>query len=157
MINLAFPNGLPKNVYVIEANQNHSTYRLSELAKAVIIYGTKTGLELAARGIPVIVCGEAWIKGKSISFDPNNLVEYQNLLKSKSLVMTPEMKVRAVRFAYHFFERSALELSFLGCNKGNLNLIIDEAGVKSIIDGNDPILESICSEIENKKGMFIGG
>jgi hypothetical protein len=157
VISSAFPEGLPENVHVIEAHEEHSTYRLSELCQAAIIYGTKTGLELAARGIPVIVCGEAWIKDKGMSFDPHNVDEYIGLLRSPPLVMTNEMKERAVRFAYHFFERVALELSFLRSTAGDLNLEIDDTYVNSIADGSNPVLERICEEIESDSGYFIGG
>ncbi len=34
------------------------------LCDAVLIYGTKTGVELSSRGIPVVVAGEAWVRGK---------------------------------------------------------------------------------------------
>ena len=47
VIDNAFPKGLPSNVHIIEADEDHSTYRLSELSQASIIYGTKTGLELS--------------------------------------------------------------------------------------------------------------
>lgn len=157
IIDEAFPNGLPDNVHVIDAHEDHSSYRLAELSQAAIIYGTKTGLELAARGVPVIACGEAWIKGKSISFDPESVEEYATLLRSPSLEMTADMKRRAVRFAYHFFERVALELPFLRSTKGDLVLEIDEANIGAVTDGENPMLERICSEIEMDTGMFIGG
>jgi len=157
VIDAAFPDGVPDNVHIVEAYENHSTYRLSELSQAAIIYGTKTGLELSARGIPVIVCGEAWIKGKGISFDPVSTQEYAALLRSPTLEMTSEMQQRALRFAYHFFERAALELPFLRSTKGDLVLEIDEANIDAITHGADPVLEKICAEIETDSGQFIGG
>ena len=152
-----FPEGLPQNIKIINANENHSTYRLSEICSAAIIFGTKTGLELSARGIPVIVCGEAWIKDKNISFDPKTKEEYENLLKVGNLKMTSSMKERAIRFAYHFFERTALELPFLGSISGNLTLTIDEKNIDVIANGKNKVLEKICDEIEAYTGYFIGG
>jgi hypothetical protein len=157
IIDAAFPNGVPDNVYIIAPFEDHSTYRLAELSNAAIIYGTKTGLELSANGLPVIVCGEAWIKGKGISFDPQTVEQYLEILKRGDLKMSPEMITRAIRFAYHFFERAALEMPFLKSTNGDLVLEIDPESVASIIDGSSPALEKLCSEIEHDKGLFIGG
>ncbi len=157
LIDVAFPEGIPTNVHIVEAHEDHSTYRLSELSQAAIIYGTKTGLELSARGIPVIVCGEAWIKDRNISFDPATVEEYAQLLRSTTLEMTPEMQDRALRFAYHFFERAALELPFLRSTKGDLVLEIDDENIDAITRGTDAVLERICTEIEKNSGLFIGG
>ena len=43
----------------------------------MIIYATKTGIELAARGIPVIVAGESWLRGKEIGFDCDDRQAYE--------------------------------------------------------------------------------
>ena len=157
LIDKAFPDGLAKNIHVIEAEEDHSTYRLAELCQAAIIYGTKTGLELAAKGGPVIVCGEAWIKGKGISFDPDSVSEYLEFLKAPEIRMNEEMLTRAQRFAFHFFERVALELPFLSSTTGDLILKIDERQVHVVNDATNSVLEKICSEIEIDTGFFIGG
>lgn len=157
VIEEAFPKGVPPNVHIIDASEDHSTYRLAELSQAAIIYGTKTGLELSARSVPVIVCGEAWIKDKGISFDPSSKEEYADMLRAEQLEMTEEMIRRARRFAYHFFERAALELPFLKSTKGDIVLEIDPLGLDAITKGTDKNLEMICAEIENETGVFIGG
>ena len=53
----AFPR-LPANVCVVPPDSPMSTYAAAEACDAVIIYGTKTGVELTSLGIPVIVAGE---------------------------------------------------------------------------------------------------
>ncbi len=57
---------LPHNIAIIGSREEISTYALADASDAVIIYATKTGIELAARGIPVIVAGESWLRGKGI-------------------------------------------------------------------------------------------
>ena len=72
-----FPS-LPNNIFIVDSDNPISTYVLAEDCNAAIIYGTKTGVELAARGVPVIVAGEAWIRNKGISIDvssPENYIE----------------------------------------------------------------------------------
>ena len=74
-----FPK-LPKNVALIKASADISTYDLAQASDSVIIYATKTGIELAARGIPVIVAGESWLRGKEIGFDCDDRQAYETLL-----------------------------------------------------------------------------
>src|SRR5262245_18244532 len=57
-IRKAFPQ-LPANVFVIPPENDSSTYAAMYQCNAVLIYGTKTGVELTSAGIPVVVAGEA--------------------------------------------------------------------------------------------------
>ncbi|MBW1897326.1 MAG: capsule biosynthesis protein, partial [Deltaproteobacteria bacterium] len=75
----AFPT-LPQNVFIIPPESRVSTYAAMLQCDAVIIYGTKTGVELTSIGIPVIVAGEAWIRNKGITLDAGSIKAYLNLL-----------------------------------------------------------------------------
>ena len=74
-IRTAFPE-LPQNVFVVPPESRVSTYAAMLQCDAVIIYGTKTGVELTSMGVPVIVAGEAWIRNKGITLDANSPEEY---------------------------------------------------------------------------------
>src|ERR1700752_2271093 len=67
----AFPV-LPVNVIVVPPESQVSTYAAMLQCNAVIIYGTKTGVELTSVGKPVIVAGEAWIRNKGITLDASS-------------------------------------------------------------------------------------
>ena len=64
---------LPNNVFIIPPESQISTYALMDMCNAVAIYNTKTGIEVASEGIPTIVAGEAWIRGKGFAIDVNSL------------------------------------------------------------------------------------
>lgn len=102
----AFPR-LPPNVVVVPPESRLSTYALMECADAALIFGTKTGVELAAMGIPVIVAGEAWVRGKGFTLDAESEEGYYRLLDRLPLgrPMEPRQVERARRYAYHFFFR----------------------------------------------------
>ena len=70
-----FPT-LPPNVFVIPPESPISTYVTMTQCRAVVIYGTKTGVELTSEGIPVIVAGEAWIRDKGLTLDARSPEEY---------------------------------------------------------------------------------
>jgi hypothetical protein len=114
-IEKAFPC-LPRNVFLVRPESRISTYVAMSRCDSVIIYGTKTGVELAASGIPVIVAGEAWIRGKGVTFDAESEAAYFQLLDALpfSTALDPERRDRALRYAYHFFFRRMIPL---GCVK----------------------------------------
>jgi hypothetical protein len=92
-----------------------STYALTDHANAIAIYNTKTGVEVAAQGRPVIVAGEAWIRGKGFSIDVSTPEHYFEVLDRLpfSTGMSAEQIDRAIRYAYHFFFRRMIPLPFI--------------------------------------------
>ncbi len=113
-IRSAFPD-MPKNVFIIGPESTVSTYAAMDRCDSVIIYGTKTGVELTSVGIPVIVGGEAWIRNKGMTLDASNADDYFRHLDTLPLGkrMAPAMVERARKYAYHFFFRRMLPLPFL--------------------------------------------
>lgn len=103
---------LPSNVFVVPPESNISTYVLSELCEAVIIYGTKTGVELTSVGIPVIVAGEAWIRNKGVTTDATSPESYRQILDSlpKNKRLGEDTISRARKYAYHFFFRRMIPI-----------------------------------------------
>ncbi|HYD73442.1 MAG TPA: capsular biosynthesis protein, partial [Candidatus Binatia bacterium] len=68
---------LPPNVRVVGPESALSSYALAERADAALIFGTKLGVELSAIGIPVIVAGEAWVRGKGFTHDATSPEDYE--------------------------------------------------------------------------------
>jgi hypothetical protein len=118
-IRKAFPS-LPANVAVIPPESDASTYVAMGACDAVIIYGTKTGVELTSIGIPVIVAGEAWIRNKGVTIDPATRADYFRALDTLPLRqrMSEEIVARARRYAHHFFFRRMIPLEFMEPQKG---------------------------------------
>ena len=106
---------LPTHIRVIGPEDNTSTYVLCAAADTVIIYGTKTGLELVARGTPVVVCGEAWIRNKGLTTDVTTQQMYAETLAALpcSEKLPQEQRELGERYAYHFFFRRMIEVSSL--------------------------------------------
>jgi hypothetical protein len=113
-IEKAFP-ALPSNVKLIPPESQVSTYTLAENCNAVTIFNTKMGIEAACMGVPVIVAGEAWIRGKGFSWDADSPEEYFGILDDlpfKSKLQDRQLE-RAKRYAYHFFFRRMIPLPFI--------------------------------------------
>lgn len=150
-----FPE-LPPNIIVIQPESSISTYPVMELCKTVIIYGTKAGVELTSKGIPVIVAGEAWIKNKGITIDPKTKDEYFNILSRLPLEnMNEEDIIKAKLYAYHFFFRRMIPLDFM--DKEKKEKMMYSFKINSLIDfsiGNYKGLDVICDGIINKSDFI---
>ena len=105
---------LPPNVHIIPPESRISTYAAMERCNAVLIFGTKTGVELSATGVPVVVAGEAWVRNKGITLDAESEEGYFELLDRLPLPsrLPPETVERARKYAYHFFFRRMIPLEF---------------------------------------------
>ena len=103
---------LPKNIIIVKPEQNVSTYKLMKSCGLGLIFATKAGIELAAQGVPIVVAGESWIRGKGLSYDPNSQQEYFDLLDrfsqdSNNLKVDQEA---ALKFAHFFFFQQSFEV-----------------------------------------------
>ncbi len=100
------------NITVIPPESNISTYELIEKSRVVIVYNTKTGIEAAYRKKPVVIAGEAWIRGKGIGWDAKDSQDYIEILDlfKHSLQMSPLQLRRARQYAYHFFFRRMISI-----------------------------------------------
>ena len=146
----AFPK-LPKNIALIKPSAEISTYGLAQASDAVIIYATKTGIELAARGIPVIVAGESWLRGKEIGFDCDDQQAYETLLAALPVGqrLDAERTARAQRYAYHFFFRRMIQLPGLrrAQVQGAPYEIAAPQGLAAFGPGASAALDCVCDGI----------
>jgi capsule polysaccharide modification protein KpsS len=101
------------NIVVIQPSDQTSTYDLIERARVVIIYNTKTGIEASCMGKPVITAGEAWIKGKGISYDAFSPREYVNYLNwfTNPRKLSRLQKNNAKKYAYYFFFKRMIRIN----------------------------------------------
>lgn len=147
-IRKVFPS-LPANIAVILPESDVSTYVAMEACDSVIIYGTKTGVELASVGIPVIVAGEAWIRNKGVTIDPATREDYFHTLDCLPLRrrMAPAEVARARRYAHHFFFRRMIPLEFMEPREGWPPYYPRLGSLAPLERGTSPGLDLICDGI----------
>ncbi len=143
-----FPK-LPSNVFIIPPESHASTYAVMSQCDSVIIYGTKTGVELTSIGIPVIVAGEAWIRGKGVTLDASSVIDYRALLDRLPLGgrMPSEQIQRARKYAFHFFYRRMIPLPFMHARKGSPAFAPDLQNIAQLQPGSFDGLDVICNGI----------
>jgi hypothetical protein len=141
---------LPPNVRVVPAESDVSTYTLSEIVDAGIVYTTKVGLEFACRGIPMVVVGEPFYRGKGFTWDPTTPEEYFEILESlpRGARMAPEAVARAKKYAHYYFYRRHLELDYLEpYTQFDPRTAYTLRSLEQLLPGQDPNLDLICEGI----------
>ncbi len=144
----AFP-ALPENVRLIGPESGLSTYACMELCDSVLIYGTKTGVELTAVGIPVVVAGEAWIRGKGLTSDAADAHDYFRILEGlpRGRRLDADTVARARRYAFHFFFRRMIPLGAVRQLEGWPPFSMDVPSLDALAPGRDPGLDTVLTGI----------
>ncbi len=138
---------LPENIHVVGHDSPLNTYALMALCRSVLIYGTKTGVELTPLGQPVIVAADAWIRGKGLTLDASTKQEYTALLERAASLppLDDDTVARARRYAFHYFFRRMIPLSSLEADRDEVTFSI--TSLDDLSPGNDPGLDVICAGI----------
>ena len=107
------------------------------------------GVELSASGIPVIVAGEAWIRGKGLTVDSTNKDDYLAKLKTLPFKDNLDSKIiqNAKKYAYHFFFRRMIPLKSVSESSGWPPFDIKLNNLDELRPGSDKGLDVICNGI----------
>ena len=119
----------------------------------VIIYGTKTGVELTSMGIPTVVAGEAWIRNKGITTDAVNATQYFEMLDQlpEGKRLDERITQRARKYAYHFFFRRMIPVSYMKESTVGSPFRLELESIRQLLPGSDLGLDVICDGILNGK------
>jgi hypothetical protein len=145
----AFPE-LPPNIVIIPPESRISTYAVMEACDAVIVYGTKTGVELTSLGIPVIVAGEAWIRNKGVTVDAASADDYFRILDRLPFRkrMSEDLIARARKYAYHFFFRRMIPVAQVApTGLKDPQFRVEVAELADLLPGRSLGLDVICDGI----------
>ena len=107
VIKAALPE-LPAHIKLIPPLEKVNTYDLMEIAGLGLAYTTTVGMEMAMRGVPVILAGQTHYRGRGFTYDPATWDEYfdtANRLLSDLPAhrLSQEQVESAWNYAYRFF------------------------------------------------------
>lgn len=97
-----------RSIHVVAPMDKINTYDIMELASLGLTYTTTVGLEMAMRGIPVIVAGKTHYRNRGFTQDPNSWEQYFGMLNQalgdlSAGRLGPETVEAARNYAYRFF------------------------------------------------------
>lgn len=104
-----FPT-LPEHVRVIKPGDPVNTYSLMRMSNFGLVFASTTGMEMATRGIPVVVCGKIHYARRGFTTDPATAAEYfatlERMTANKDLTRLSREEVALARcYAYLYFEK----------------------------------------------------
>jgi hypothetical protein len=142
---------LPANVRVVEADDPTSSYAFMDIAALGLVYTSTVGLELAARGVPVVVAADTHYRGRGFTVDPVSSDDYwrQADLHLASPPDAPErerIRELARRYAALFFFRFHNVLGAV-TEDGRSRPRIRTGHASDLDPGLDPAMDRIVSGI----------
>ena len=149
---------LPENIKLIDGTEKFSSYTLSNISEAVIVYATKLSFELPCFGQNVIICGEAFAKNKGFTLDPETQDEYFKILdKVTYLEKLNEKKIKlARRYSYHFFFRKSMEIkSLITLENKYPPFKLKENFYDIVKNKKDDSIEALCDKVLYNKETFL--
>tara|TARA_B100001057_G_scaffold500435_1_gene615469 strand:- start:1222 stop:2973 length:1752 start_codon:yes stop_codon:yes gene_type:complete len=115
---------MPKNVRIIGPDSNISSYILSDMSDLSIVYGSNIALEIALRGNPLIIAGEAFCRGKGFSIDPSSKEEYFKILSQNEKIEgnTKDQIQLAEKYSYHWNFRRIFNFDYASTDVSGKNM-----------------------------------
>ena len=98
----------PVHIRVVGPDEKVNTYDCMEIAGLGLAYTTTVGMEMAMRGVPVILAGNTHYRGRGFTFDPSSWDEYYATLNRllsdlPACRLSQEQVETAWNYAYRFF------------------------------------------------------
>ncbi len=99
---------IPPHIHLIRPEEKVNTYDLADITDLGLVYTTTVGMEMAMRGIPVIVSGQTHYRNRGFTYDPQSWEAYFKMLDSLlndlgSARLSQEQVALSWRYAYLFF------------------------------------------------------
>jgi hypothetical protein len=99
---------VPPQIHLIEPEEKINTYDVADITDLGLVYTTTVGLEMAMRGIPVVVAGQTHYRNRGFTYDPDSWESYFEMLETllgdlESARLTQDQVELSWRYAYLFF------------------------------------------------------
>jgi hypothetical protein len=99
---------LPEHIRLIGPRDTINTYDLIEVADLGLVYTTTVGMEMAMKGLPVIVAGQTHYRSRGFTYDPDSWVGYFKLLGQmldhpQTYQLSRAQVERALQYIYGYF------------------------------------------------------
>ena len=147
----AHAGALPQNVRVVQAEDPTSSYVFMDEADLGLVYTSTVGLELAARGVPVVVAAATHYRGRGFTVDPVNPDEYW--AAADALMAAPPDSVArartselARRYASLFFFRFHNVLAAV-TEDGRSSPRIRATAASDLDPGGDPAMDRVVAAV----------
>ena len=150
---------LPATVHVVHADSDVSSYSLIDMASVGLVYTSTVGLEMAARGIPVVCAGVTHYGRRGFTLDPGTPRDYWEAIE-RLIESPPDTAERsrarelARRYAYLFFFRYHQFLDVVH-EEGRSRPRVTVNSASDLAPGRHPALDRVLEGILTGDGPVI--
>ena len=141
---------LPPGIIVVPSTSPISSYTLMDMADCGLCYASSTGIELAVRGVPVLVAGRVHYRGKGFTIDVDDATTYERQLDAVMAGQQPMPRERiaeiARRYAHFIYFRTSMPFDLVHCGEGE-HPVLTYASEKDLLPGRNRSLDIICDGI----------
>mgnify|MGYP003994568403 FL=1 len=152
---------IPENIFVLSPKVSISVYDLLPLSKVGLVFTTSVGMEMAARGIPVITAGKSHYRGYGFTYDPPSQLEYFEILKNildnnqevdRTNMIDLSMKFIKFNFFHYFSKVGLMEFSIGKEKKSDTDIKIDT--ILQLKKGHNLYFDYVLDCIETGDGIL---
>jgi hypothetical protein len=113
------------------------------------------GVELVMLGTPVVVAGEAFMRGKGFTLDPGSADEYFSLLGRLPDLEEPSKAAieRARKWYYYYFFRLMMPFPFYDLERDGAARLSFQS-LADLLPGRSPGLDVVCRGILDGQTVF---
>lgn len=105
-----------KNITVIPAWDDVSSYSLLDHAEKIIVFGSTIGAEAVFWGKPVILLAGAYYYYLDICYTPQNIFQ---LIKYLNSVLVPKRNINAIKLGFYYMSQKGFELNKIKLERTN--------------------------------------
>lgn len=143
---------LPKNIAVLKPDTPLSAYDLIKSGTIGITFNGTIALEMATRGMPVLVTGDSHYKDAGVVYEIKTLKEYLNLFDNpKKLISFAKNNIElAKKYAYFYFLKLPIKIPFYSEDKWSTINWKCLSNPEEVLTDNSNIIKICRKIIENK-------
>jgi hypothetical protein len=140
---------LPRNVRVVPARHELSSYALMGCCQAGLVYTSTAGLEMALRGKPVVVSARVYYRGCGFTYDVERATDYGAVIAQAFDAPRLDSKTinLARRFAYLLLFRYLHKLPVVNQRAGRLP-ILEPSETELLLPGALPEFDHLLAAIQ---------
>lgn len=150
-----YPN-LPDNILFIKPASNMTSYNVSQIVDAIILFGSTMSLELAIQKKIVIQSGMNNVSNKGIVFDcftKDELYNHLNMVKNNEISFSNEMYNNALKYAFYWIYKRHIVESTIELDK----LVFEKYNFKNNKEFlEDEMLNFVFNKINNNEKIIYG-
>jgi hypothetical protein len=147
-----------ERVTLIEPEEPITAADLCEVADLVLVYNSSAGIEAAALGQPVIVCGRPHYRGRGFTVDVTSKAEYRERLALWAAGSEPAMSEPAAelarRYAHLFFLRYHVTMGWTTSPLGPPYRLLIQS-LNQLQPGGNAALDVVCDGILHGRQILL--